>query len=148
MTTLAHTHSDSLLRYAVAFGGGGIPLGAVSALSWCGEVSLGGIYIIISPIPVLFSGTRLRSAAAGPSSGCVRAVLVWGGVSRGYIYHHLTLSDPLLRYAVAFGGGGAVFGMAVATFVFSQAAIVLTDCWLARWSSLPSRLYIYTYIYI
>ena len=27
--------------------GGGVPLGAVPALSWCGEVSLGGILIII-----------------------------------------------------------------------------------------------------
>jgi len=28
--------------------GGGVPLGAVPALSWCGEVSLGGIHIIIN----------------------------------------------------------------------------------------------------
>jgi len=27
--------------------GGGVPLGAVPALSWCEEVSLGGIHIII-----------------------------------------------------------------------------------------------------
>jgi len=27
--------------------GGGVPLGAVLVLSWCGEVSLGGILIII-----------------------------------------------------------------------------------------------------
>jgi len=27
--------------------GGGVPLGAVPALSWCGEVSLGGKHIII-----------------------------------------------------------------------------------------------------
>jgi len=26
--------------------GGGVPLRAVTALSWCGEVSLGGIHII------------------------------------------------------------------------------------------------------
>ena len=29
--------------------GGGVPLGAVPALSWCGEVSLGGIHIFIIP---------------------------------------------------------------------------------------------------
>jgi len=28
--------------------GGGVPLGAVPALSWCGEVSLGGILIIVA----------------------------------------------------------------------------------------------------
>ena len=28
--------------------GGGVPLGAVPAPSWCGEVSLGGIHIIIT----------------------------------------------------------------------------------------------------
>ena len=31
----------------VGAAGGGVPLGAVPALSWCGEVSLGGIHIII-----------------------------------------------------------------------------------------------------
>jgi ABC-type multidrug transport system fused ATPase/permease subunit len=40
-------------------------------------------------------------------------------------------------YAAAFGGRGAVFGLAVWLFVLSQASIVLADCWLARWSSLP-----------
>jgi len=30
--------------------GGGVPLGAVLVLSWCGELSLGGILIIISSI--------------------------------------------------------------------------------------------------
>lgn len=40
-------------------------------------------------------------------------------------------------YMKAFGAEGAVFGLAVCLFGFSQASIVLTDCWLARWSSLP-----------
>jgi len=31
--------------------GGGAPLGAVRALSWCGEVSLGGTHIIIVATP-------------------------------------------------------------------------------------------------
>jgi len=31
-------------------GGGGVPLGAVPALSWCGEVSLEGKDIIISQV--------------------------------------------------------------------------------------------------
>lgn len=40
-------------------------------------------------------------------------------------------------YVTAFGCRGAVFGLAVCLFVLSQASIVLADCWLARWSSLP-----------
>ena len=35
--------------------GGGVPLGAVPALSWCGEVSLGGKHIIILNPPLVFS---------------------------------------------------------------------------------------------
>ena len=31
--------------------GGGVPLGAVPALSWCGEVSLEGILITVRQIP-------------------------------------------------------------------------------------------------
>ena len=41
---------DCVPRVCGGWGGcasGGVPLGAVAALSWCGEVSLGGIHIII-----------------------------------------------------------------------------------------------------
>jgi len=44
--------------------GGGVPLGAVSALSWCAEVSLGGIHIIIDATHV---SRCMRSMSPTPS---------------------------------------------------------------------------------
>jgi len=41
--------------------GGGVPLGAVPALSWCGEVSLGGKHIII----VTHTHARTRTHPGG-----------------------------------------------------------------------------------
>ncbi|CAE6910221.1 aroB' [Symbiodinium natans] len=43
-------------------------------------------------------------------------------------------------YAVRFGGRGAVFLASLLLFFASQASMVLVDCWLARWSALPSQL--------
>ena len=46
--------------------------------------------------------------------------------------------DAYRAYARRFGGGGAVFGGALLLFAAAQASLVATDCWLARWSSLPA----------
>ena len=50
--------------------GGGVPLGTVPALSWCGDVSLGGIHIISSPhTPFLVSPYPLRCLPISPCFG-------------------------------------------------------------------------------
>jgi len=52
--------------------GGGVPLGAVPALSWCGEVSLGGIIIIITPRYYVFfhySGGASWTESGGGGDG-------------------------------------------------------------------------------
>jgi len=49
------------------YAGGGVPLGAVRALSWCGEVFLGGIHIIID-VPIkrrLCKGSHPCTVCAG-----------------------------------------------------------------------------------
>ena len=68
--------------------GGGVPLRAVPALSWCGEVSLGGKHIIIyKPI---YSGIGFTSAAKSrrASSSNSAAFLSLSVYIYTYIYIH------------------------------------------------------------
>ena len=43
----------------------GVPLGAVPVLSWCGEVSLGGKTIIITPLHTFRGAPRVFSRQCG-----------------------------------------------------------------------------------
>jgi len=66
-----------------------VPLWAVPVLSWYGEVFIGGKHqhhhhswrAVKLCSPFLRWGGRLCPRCA--AGGCARAVLVWGGVSRG-----------------------------------------------------------------
>jgi len=82
---------DSVYRVCGGGGGcagGGVPLGALPVLSWCGEVSLGGTHsIIITLVDRFRFRYRYRYRERGvvdlfrrpcATGGFARAVLVWG----------------------------------------------------------------------
>ena len=48
--------------------GGGVPLGAVPVLSWCGEVSLGGVQSSsILPLPIVYGVRHEKGGSRGGS---------------------------------------------------------------------------------
>ena len=91
-------------------------------------------------------GRGASSASASPEGGSARQVggegdgggRGGGGVAGGGRRERGgTRRLPSVRAALG-GGGGAVFGGALRAFAAAQASLVATDCWLARWSSLPA----------
>lgn len=74
----------------------------------------------IHKLPVM----ALHNMQAAWKSGRGRKARVDISVYRSYIFR--------------FGGSGSVFVVALTMFAAAQLSIVITDCWLARWSSLPA----------
>ena len=96
--------------------GGGVPLGAVPALSWCGDVSLGGLLMIINSYK-----PGVRSCKDSCERRAVRAGAA-GGARYIYIYIYI---NAVRDYARFFGTSS--YKSSLISFLFAGVKTPVND---------------------